>query len=195
MNKTAHKQILILAIALAALLCIAAPIVWLFYGEDVEAFLCAIPKYAGLDEAGVRFRQLADNVLAATHDDLLEEPVIFEVYVPRSKFYCGCNVRGQGARIYGTDRTFEEVITEYSVELRGKGWSHSESSDPLHHFNHPNETLWVRIAPTDVGLSDRMYWLGSNDYEYVYHPEWEHYQTLYRISITYGEPKLLGCYG
>jgi hypothetical protein len=135
----------------------------------------------GIPAAQGRFDQIVENLIGISEDTLLQDDTR-EVSIYH--FYPTC-IRGGGNLILGTNRSFDEVVTEYSEAFWRMGWLTSSpiptSSDERLNFHNRSGTIYISLArTTDPELEQ----LTANQY-----------QMVYGIHLTYAEPKVDSCYG
>ncbi len=131
-----------------------------------------------------RYHELLRYVSKITDDSLLDKQVAsLQVYQNNGLFpYPDC-VRGGAVLVFGTNRTYPEVVWSYAEALEKKGWIYfqGERTPSILKDNYHSKTMHVLITEE-----------GRQKNEYL---EWKIYRTIYSLNFIFAEPAIENCYG
>lgn len=119
--------------------------------------------------------QAQKEISGMTEDMLLEEQVVVS---PDFQGHC---VVGLTKQLYGTKRSFTEVVDEYSVTLSRRGWSYSAGGPGFRIFVSDSELFSIHII--DVTET------------YLCNATMNGYRVLYSINFHYTWPDRSSCVG
>ncbi len=125
-----------------------------------------------------RYQHALDEIQSATEDVFLEDRVTQDLQIFPPELYIGC-MGGYKESIFGTQRSFNEVVAEYEKNFSlNSGWKQIKYDEHVVSFS--NERTLLLLVP--FGFTKDL------------HPAtWENFPTLYERHITYAEPSILHC--
>ena len=143
--------------------------------EDIEDWFEVRATSRKLPEAEIRYNAIIEQITGITEDDVLKEN-IYSLRVPKQHYFTHC-IRGGTYWIYGANRPFEEVVSDYADAFTQMGWEYIVIRENTHYFK--AETGRVRLEAVSPGYSSHS----------------DQYQTTYEIDFSYAEPSRGGCSG
>jgi hypothetical protein len=123
-----------------------------------------------------RYRQILSTISSTTNDIMLKEKVINSLRILGGS-YVGC-ISGTLDRIYGTNRSFNEVLLDYANTFSATdGWEQKIDGRV-----YSIETAAVYLQEAGPSTED-------------YQAECKNYQTCYKVRLYYADPAVLRCSG
>jgi hypothetical protein len=171
-SKTNSKRIAIIATSVVLGVLSLFVCYWLST-IDLDLELNYSHRVPMLPTAEAQYQEMLAKVASATTDELLADRVDEKPVLWRNAM--GCIVAG-GERLYGTNRSHEDVLADFDKTFAAIGWQHQETS----FFTNTESVIIVFINP----LSPDYTVLGKGKYE-----------TIYRVGVLYSDPQRFGCFG
>jgi hypothetical protein len=140
--------------------------------EILEKKIVTLQRTQDIRAAEARYDQIWDRISSMTEDTLLEDNILEKMQVIRVFPFC---VDAQRERIYGTNRSIDEVLETYSKAFQQMGWRIPTLQDYESQTGSVDVNSVVKQDSLPVG------WLG--------------YRTLYSIRLSYIEPTIGTCAG
>ncbi len=146
---------------------------------DIDGILRFSDRLQALPTLQADYAQLSAKISNATHDVLLQTYDNNDLYLMR-ELYAGC-IRGGFSRLYGSSRSFDEVVADYGRVLSPIGWQYSTFGV----WDRPGYyTKSTKVVLNPISSS-------APDYPAVK----EKYQTVYKLSFQYDDPAIELCQG
>ena len=148
---------------------------WLFEASD-QAFSTPIKKW------------LVQRWLDSTYEDVFQitdDEVVAVIREPKlDDFWGTMSCAGAGAiQVFGTDRSYDEVVEDYALWAKKKGWKTAELPDDV-----------KAEGVFEIKIPENRYtrWFDTFQYFYVspYEPEESvDFETVYKVELRLGEPR------
>src|SRR5260221_10821159 len=119
-------------------------------------------------QATRQYQQTLNSVKNITQDTLLKEDIsgLYQYQYEGHYPYPDC-LRGGGIRIYGANRPYTDIVSQYSQAFEKWGWIYFQGLRPpsplRDNYHNPDGSIWVDIVQKDQDKSQ--------------HSEWQKYQT------------------
>lgn len=129
--------------------------------------------------AQAEYRQILGKIANATNDELLEDEATEE---PRIYTGSGGCIAAQGNRTYGTNRSQEDIVKDYTKAFFPMVWKPGETGAGFKAFRLETETTNVIIVIIDPISPD-------------FSAERSRFHTIYSVVVVYADPAIFGCFG
>jgi hypothetical protein len=160
------------------------------YGKQIEREMTAWWTQRNLDEARSRFSSIVKEIPMA--EDYLLKDTLITLYVPDSHPNC---IRGSGARIYGSNSSYDVIMAEYTKKFEAMSWIYLGSGTSGSRVNYRNRVDAMSISVFSSAEREFRQWITLDEGTETALTQWSsQYQTLYGIGFIYAEPEIDDCF-